>query len=398
MYRLLISLALLFIVSTPAFAGFSYYRSIIIDHTKVNGGSGSLTQFPVLVCGNGSNACNASIAGMNQSGGGAHVTNANGYDINFFKNSNCTSALTWEMENYNASTGEFEAWVTDTGTALSGTVNTTWYMCYGNPAITTFQSTATAVWDAGYVSVYHLGANGSLSVNDSSSLAANLTNVNSATLGATQIDGGVALASASTQYLLNNSNAPTFSSQSSISYEAWANGTSFPASYNSVISIDGNSGAGGVGFVDLLVTSAGKIAIYLQATGIVDYDGTGSTTLSTGTKYFLSMSYGPTNGLIGYVNGAVDGTAGANGGLSVILTDETVGNESPSFLTRLWNGSLDEVRASDVERSAGWFSTDYNNQNAPASFYTMGSETSNVSLTTSTIGGVSRIGGVSTIQ
>ncbi len=38
------------------------------------------------------------------------------------------------------------------------------------------------------------------------------------------------------------------------------------------------------------------------------------------------------------------------------------------------NVILDEVRVSNTVRSAGWIRTEYNNQNAPASFYSVGPE------------------------
>ncbi len=37
-----------------------------------------------------------------------------------------------------------------------------------------------------------------------------------------------------------------------------------------------------------------------------------------------------------------------------------------------WEGDLDEVRVSNVARSAGWIQTQYNNQNSPATFYAVG--------------------------
>jgi len=39
-----------------------------------------------------------------------------------------------------------------------------------------------------------------------------------------------------------------------------------------------------------------------------------------------------------------------------------------------WSGQIDEVRVSNIARSAAWIQTGYNNQNAPASFYSVGSE------------------------
>src|SRR5215813_13150677 len=37
-------------------------------------------------------------------------------------------------------------------------------------------------------------------------------------------------------------------------------------------------------------------------------------------------------------------------------------------------GTLDEVRLSTTERTANWVTTEYNNQNSPGTFITMGSE------------------------
>src|SRR4029077_10889754 len=39
-----------------------------------------------------------------------------------------------------------------------------------------------------------------------------------------------------------------------------------------------------------------------------------------------------------------------------------------------WNGEIDEVRISSVTRSADWITAEYNNQNSPGTFITMGNE------------------------
>jgi hypothetical protein len=45
-----------------------------------------------------------------------------------------------------------------------------------------------------------------------------------------------------------------------------------------------------------------------------------------------------------------------------------------------FNGTLDEVRLSNVVRSSSWISTEYNNQNSPATFYALGAESSDLHL------------------
>ncbi len=176
-------------MSNSAFAGYSYQRSITVNASQVNNNTGSLTQFPVLVCGNASsNACNISVANMATVAHGGHVQNSSGYDIIFTTDSGCSNKLNWEMENYNATTGEFEAWVSNSLTALSGTSNTTFYMCYGNAPISTFQSTASSVWDSNYAAVWHFPNGSTLTANDSTSNS-NTGTITNASATSGQVDG-----------------------------------------------------------------------------------------------------------------------------------------------------------------------------------------------------------------
>ena len=41
-----------------------------------------------------------------------------------------------------------------------------------------------------------------------------------------------------------------------------------------------------------------------------------------------------------------------------------------------WNGTLDEVRASNTARTAGWIGTEYNNENSPSTFFSVGAQQS----------------------
>src|SRR6266478_2308940 len=104
-----------------------FSRSLTIDHTQV---PSTQTNFPVLV--NFTNSAFATIAN------GGHVSNANGYDIRFFSDAALTTLLKWEMERYNASTGEVVAWVKIA--SVSSASDTIFYMQYGDRTITTDQS------------------------------------------------------------------------------------------------------------------------------------------------------------------------------------------------------------------------------------------------------------------
>jgi hypothetical protein len=80
-----------------------------------------------------------------------------------------------------------------------------------------------------------------------------------------------------------------------------------------------------------------------------------------------------------YKNGVLDSSATsvAFGGNSYTQgtqdhTQDSIGYD-PSDST-YFNGLIDEVRLSRVDRSAGWISTEYNNQNNPSGFYSVGGE------------------------
>jgi hypothetical protein len=42
--------------------------------------------------------------------------------------------------------------------------------------------------------------------------------------------------------------------------------------------------------------------------------------------------------------------------------------------TEYWTGNIDEARIANATRSQGWFTSEYNNQNSPVTFYTIGVE------------------------
>ena len=82
-----------------------------------------------------------------------------------------------------------------------------------------------------------------------------------------------------------------------LTYTCWVNPTSLTPAYAAIVDKDG------LEYAEFLVTSAGKLAVYLTTSGgYPNYDGTGTHTLSTGTWYFLSVTYSQSDGIVGYVN------------------------------------------------------------------------------------------------
>lgn len=312
------------------------------------------TDFPMLI--------SVTDTRFKTTGNGGHVQNASGFDIRPYTDSTLTTAIAgYELERYNASTGEVIMWV-KRSSLQNGTVT---YLGYGDASITT-DGSSTATWSNSFLGVYHYADGTTLNLNSSTGSNNGTNHSTTATSG--QIDGAAAFASVSSQYV----DLGTGVGDTALTYTAWVNGTSFPAAYQGVICRYGT--AAGTQYTLLTVKSTGKLGCFCftATSGNVAYDGTGTNTLSVSTWYYLALSYNSTVGLVGYVNASSDGTVAASGALGTNGYNTYVGN-SPQT-PQLWNGSIDEARISNVVRSQDWITTEYNNQFAPGTFETLGAE------------------------
>jgi len=129
-------------------SSYAHARAIIIDHTKVP--NTDQTNFPLLISGTYTYLATAA------NGGG--VQNPSGYDIIFTSDLAGANQLNYEIDSYDAATGNISAWVQIPN--LSHTVDTVIYVNYGNSSITASQATPTGVWDSTYEGVWHFSSNG----------------------------------------------------------------------------------------------------------------------------------------------------------------------------------------------------------------------------------------------
>jgi len=337
------------------------YALITIDHTQV---SSTQANFPVLISG--------TYPTLKTIGNGGSVANANGYDILFFEDPGLTTRLNWETERYVAATGEVIYWIKLP--VLSSTVDTNIYMTYGNPAITTDQSTPTQVWDPNFKAVYHLNqATGANSL-DSTTNNFSLTPTNSPA----QVSGklGAALDFNGTTQSTQNSGAtdiinPLLANTISawvyvrdFSYLAGANQRVFsmysPVSNNAaqiVINTFNNDGNCFTG----LILNGGTTTYYTFYT---------PTTLSINTWYHVAMEWDGGTTMTIYINGvsqSLTATSGLAAGQSIpLILGARYGGGTPE---RWFNGIIDEFKISNIQRSSGWIQTEYNNQNLPSTFY-----------------------------
>ena len=129
---------------------YSKYASITIDNTKVSGSS-DLTNFPVLISGTydgtgGEPDIRTSANGgdvENTASGGASGSYTIPADLVFSPNTDGSSPYDFEIEKYDASTGEIIAWVEIP--TLDYDDDTVLYMVYGDSGVTTSQEDVAAI-------------------------------------------------------------------------------------------------------------------------------------------------------------------------------------------------------------------------------------------------------------
>ena len=79
----------------------------------------------------------------------------------------------------------------------------------------------------------------------------------------------------------------------------------------------------------------------------------------------------PASRMTGYLNGVFDGSDGSLMFISPMTQPVMIGRD-PVTIPRDWNGAIDEVRISTVERSAAWVLMEYKTQANPDVFVVMG--------------------------
>lgn len=313
--------------------------------------SSTLTDFPVeiagvsqwAVVGSGGQVVNT----VAQSGGGLALTVPADLIVT---TDTCTTKVPFEWEVYNSTTGTGSVlWAKAT---LSSGGSTTLYVCWGAGAVTTWQGDVPGTWNSNYVSVEHMSDNAAnTTVADSSSTAQNFINAANTSGKTTTGQVGNALTFNGSSDTAGANNATL--RQSVFTFAAWIN-----LSGSGTRTIFGSSDTGG----NPQFRINGTLDLLKQ--GVADL-GNGSTTLSNSTWYHVAVSYDGSGNFAFYVNGASDGT-GTNLVTFTPATTVNLGSTSGEF----FSGTMDEFEFSKSVRSADWIAAEYNNQHAPASWYT----------------------------
>ncbi|HEY1201527.1 MAG TPA: DUF2341 domain-containing protein [Niastella sp.] len=308
------------------------------------------------------------------------LQNANGYDV-VFTMPNCSTILPMQIERYDATTGTLIVWV-QLQSLVAGS-NQIIYMFYGKTGVIANPSVNT-VWDANYIGVYHFNN----SVTDGGQNNRNLTDVGTANLTASKIGEGrrlnntpnITSGTAGVQYLQLPNN---IFNVNNFTFEGWVYLETVNTNWERIF--DFGTGTNVNMFLCPSINTNGVKRFAITTSGNTNEEQISSTT-TTGTAawHHFAVTINNSNGRgTLYYDGASNATNN-----SMSLRPSSMGattNQNYFGLSQYSGdhglyGNFDEFRISNTVRSAGWIQTSFNNQNAPASFYTVGTEVASGAL------------------
>jgi hypothetical protein len=344
----------------PAYSKASWYNTnwpyrvrITIDHTKVGA---DLTNYPALI-----NFTLASIGTYAQSTGNDILfADAQGYKLDH------------EIEQYTSATGAVIAWVRIPN--LSSTVDTDIYLYYGNPTAAS-QQNVTGVWRDNYVGVWHMKETSSTyadSVNAAQTGTLTDANTNSTRGAAAAVGAGLTL-NGDADYVSVTDTAP-LSPTAKMSIELWANQASLAT--NKALMAKWTYQSDGSWTLQTDNVDNTRLRMFVAATANEAGNNFGQTpagSWSTG-QHYVAYTYdgsGSTNAnkLKAYID-SVNKTVTFSGTIPAAILDSAAPIRFGDYqnLSRFFNGTIDEIRISNVVRSQAYLTTVYNNINSPSTF------------------------------
>lgn len=353
---------------------FLFKRKITIDRTQAGAGA-SLTNFPIPV--------NGTLNYLATTGNGGQVFNASGFDIGFYSDAALTTKLNWETVVYTATTGVVEYWVQIPTLNGGGSGSDSFiYMAYGNNAITTDQSAATATWDANSKLVMH-----TKDTTFADSTGVNTTTNHGATAAAGQIGNAATFVAASSQYIDLGANA-ALNITGPLRIGLWTRPATLPGAgiYFTVLgNLHINPTIGGFEITLAASNDPTVASKFYIATGDGVVAGfrvaNANAAAVAGTTYKIDAIYDGTT-LKLYINGvvqAVTATSSTAIGTSAIVPSlgrRTDGN------ALFYNGWIDEVRIDNTARSADWILAGYNCQKSAQTMVSIGAAIPTTSIKT----------------
>jgi hypothetical protein len=333
-----------------------FRKLITIDSSKV---LADHTNFPVLIY----QSSDSDLSSNAQS---------DGDDIAFILYSDNSTKLNHEIESYSDSTGKLISWVKVPN--LASTSDTKIWMYYGNPTVNNQENVA-GVWDCNYVAVWHLDENPNDDIfghydstsNNNHGYPKNFQDGGGGTTNAIGKIGGADYFAGDDDWVEIPHNESLDINGNKLTLSAWVKMTANQDDDEGiVIKSDGSDYN-----IHLGIQGDEKANFRVKTPSGTTYL-TGSTTLSVNNWYYL---YGIYNGVTAkvYLNSGEQSSDNRNGNVVSPIASVLIGRRALGD-NRYFTGVIDEVRISYNERNPEWFKTEYNNQNSPSTFYSIGSQ------------------------
>lgn len=345
--------------------GWTKKCSLTIDNTKVSG-TANLSNFPVL------------LTEVNFPSTIFDNTIATGADLRFTSDEAGTTELAFEVVNWDTTNDKAEVWVKVPTVDYDD--DTVFYVWYGNATATAYAHTDTygthACWDD-YDLVFHMESESSLI--DSSPNGYNMAAIGTPISTTGKVGKGVEFNGSNIGYARKLVDSPNLTGTTSFTYTMWAQTHANGWDYTYCVGWDNVSG----GRADTAAID-GSRACYWGSSGLV----APHPKMTLNTWHHLTIGYDAVNQKAYFVKdgdigtGVIDSTTarlqigltGRAGGDTAV----SVGCESEKYGTykSWWDGYIDELRVQNtIYRTPGWSITEYNNQSAPSTFVTEGTET-----------------------
>lgn len=329
-------------MNVNAFQGFTHFKEITIDHTKV---LDNFVNFSILFVTLDNDLTNCQT---------------DGDDIVFYDKTG-TTKLDHEIEKFNSAMGELVVWVRIP--YLSNSTDTIFLMIYNNSHVFNSENPK-GVW-VEYDAVYHLSDfSDSIAMNHLRQVGAVFTNSNGKFAAAQQFDGyGMDFLTADTNYGINTS----------FSIECWIkiDGTDTDQTFVSLPHSYTGTGE------RLMLNWSDDVA--LARTYNTSNNGAntyGFSPINDNVWHYLVHTYdNQTTNL--YIDGQLEGSDPYSGVIQCYYNRFFIGREG-DYGAAKWQetvllGLIDEVTVSKNVFSAAQISTEYNNQHDPSEFYSISS-------------------------
>jgi hypothetical protein len=326
----------------PLTEGWIYRKPIAIDHTKV---AGDLTNYPIFI-----SLTDPDLQAKAQT---------DGDDILFMSASG--QQLNHEIDTYDSSTGELCAWINIT--SVSSTVDTVFYMYYGNPNVTN-QQMPEQVWDQYFTGVWHL-------TDFYDSTLYENHGVNYGSIASSGKIGDARAFDGINDYIkVANDPSLNFNIPNKFTISLWMKRDRLNT-YECFIS-KGTASTNKGYIVQIRENNTILVGLY---DGSDEYLLHSNQTITDTNWHYITSVWDGTHQYI-YIDGVFDNSVDIG---AVTIADDSKPLEFGSHYGYgsgqvFFDGDIDDIQIAKVNRNADWISTTYTNQNAPSEFYSVGPE------------------------